>query len=130
LRYYHANLFDLTASSAQQSIVVFLVLSAVMHFGSLSFQKLAFIKMALCVILVAGTIYWLNFTGLRSLIHETNMPGGKYFSDSIRLGDEEQTRGFVVLPDQWKNTIRIVLPGVLYLSFWTASYFKLREKQI
>ncbi|MES2328495.1 MAG: hypothetical protein V4539_02765 [Bacteroidota bacterium] len=130
LPYFHANLYRLDTAWAKLSMVLFFVISSIAHFGSLAFRKIAFIKIALCVIIIGAAVLWLNFTYMRSLIPESSMPGGTFFTDSVRLQTENASRGFVLLPDNWINTIKVVLPGVLYLSFWTGSYFKLKEKQV
>ncbi len=130
LQYFHANLYSLDTAWAKRAILLFFVFSSIAHFGSLSFRKIAFIKIALCVIIIGASIIWLNFGYMRSLIPEQIMPGGMFYTNSFRLESENASRGFVLLPDNWANTIDIILPAVLYLSFWVGSYFKLKEKQV
>jgi len=130
LPFFHADLYNLNTVWAKRAMGLFFVLSAVAHFGSLSFRKIAFIKIALCVIIVEASIIWLNFGYMRSLIPEQTMPDGMFYTNSIRLESENISRGFVLLPDSWTNTIDIILPVILYLSFWMGSYFKLKEKQV
>ena len=130
LPYYHADLYRMDTVWAKRAIPLFFVLSSITHFGSLGFRKIAFIKIALCVIIVGCTVSWLNYTYMHSLIPEPNMPGGMFFTDSVRLDNQDVSRGFVLLPANWNDTINFILPVVLYLSFWTASYFKLKEKQV
>lgn len=130
LSFFHADLYRMDTVWAKRAITFFFVFSSIAHFGSIGFRKIAFIKIALCVIIVGFIITWLNFTFMRSLIPEPNMPGGMFYSISLRLESENVSRGFVLLPDNWTNVIDLVLPVVLYISFWTGSYYKLKEKQV
>lgn len=130
LKYFVAPLYDITSPTAKQTIVAFLVLSAIAHFCSLLFQKLAFIKTALTFTFFTALVLFINYNYITNAIPENSMPGGFIYNQSIRLISNDSTRGFVILPDNWKTALNWILPGSLYISFWFAGYWKLKEKQL
>jgi uncharacterized membrane protein YidH (DUF202 family) len=130
LAYYHADLYDMSSLYARLSIALFFVFSAIAHFGSLIFRKLAFIKTAIGIIAVGFAILFFNQLYMKSLIPEEVMPGGLFYTNSLRVGANDMVKGFVLLPATWESVMNYALPGILYISFWLASYQKLKEKQL
>ncbi|MES2372370.1 MAG: hypothetical protein V4557_07310 [Bacteroidota bacterium] len=112
-------------------LIISIVASAIAHYGSLCFEKNAFVKTALIVMVIFTAILYCNYQFAANMLPEENMPGGMFFTKSLRLGtDHQETKGIVLLPDSWYNFVCWFLPGIVYAFFWTASYFKLREKQV
>lgn len=121
---------NLNAPFMRGLIIFSFVLSSVAHLGSLRFEKNAFIKTALLFIPVAFGHAMYGFYSMRALISEELMPNGIVYNDSIRVGNEEVMKGIVSLPQSWSDFIYWLLPVMVYVLFWTASYFKLKEKQV
>ena len=111
-------------------LVISIVASAIALFGSLCFEKNAFVKTALIVMSIFTLVLYCNFQFASTMLPEQTMPGGMFFTRNLRIGTDEAVKGIVLLPDSWYNFIRVFLPGMVYTLFWTASYFKLREKQV
>ncbi|MEO8173615.1 MAG: hypothetical protein ABI581_11050 [Sediminibacterium sp.] len=111
-------------------LFVAIVASAIAHYGSLCFEKNAFVKTALITMTLFTALIYFNYEFAKNMIPGENMPGGMFFTKSLRIGTEEATKGIVLLPDTWYNFTCWFLPGLVYTLFWTASYFRLREKQV
>jgi hypothetical protein len=114
----------------KEMIVIYFILTSIAHFGSLSFTKNAYVKTSIIfIVLLVGVIY-INNKMLEMIIPEKIMPHGKYFQDSFRIGPTKTPTGIIALPESWQTTVIWFIPIFLYISFWTASYFKLKEKQV
>jgi hypothetical protein len=112
-------------------LVLSIVASAVAHFGSLCFEKNAFVKTALITMAIFTAVLFCNYQFAQNMLPEANEPSGMFFTKGLRIGAEHQeVKGIVSLPDAWYNFVCWFLPGFVYVLFWTASYFKLREKQV
>lgn len=112
-------------------VIVAFVVAAISHFGSLHFEKNAFVKTALLIIIGGAAFVFYNFYGMKAMIPEETMPGGgPFFNESLRVGVSHDIRGIVYLPKGWQEFIQWFLPIVLFVSFWGGSYFKLKEKQV
>ncbi|PJE45903.1 MAG: hypothetical protein CUR34_13835 [Sediminibacterium sp.] len=111
-------------------IIWYFIGTSIAHFGSISFIQNAYVKTAIIFVIVFIGILFANNELLKLIIPEEVMAHGKYFPDSFRLGPAKQPTGVVSLPEHWFNFIAWFLPIFIYLSFWTMSYFKLKEKQI
>ncbi len=127
---YIAEPMDFNNPIIKGTIIVALVISSVCHFGSLLFEKNAFVKIALLILIIGAGIFLGNFYSMKALIPEEVMPGGMLYSTSLRVGPAEAIKGIVFLPDTWSNFVYWFLPGMLYLLFWISCYCKLKEKQI
>jgi hypothetical protein len=111
-------------------LIVSIVASAIAHYGSLSFEKNAFVKTALITMVLFTGLIYSNYQFAANMLSETNMPGGMFFTNSLRIGTDDAVKGIVLLPAAWDSFISWFLPGLVYTLFWTASYFKLKEKQV
>ncbi len=131
LQYYKAQyIYASDTLLLKEMIVIYFILTSIAHFGSLSFTKNAFVKTSIIfIILLAGVIY-INNKMLIMIIPEEIMPHGKYFQDSFRIGPTKMPTGIIALPERWQAIVTWVIPTFLFISFWTASYFKLKEKQV
>lgn len=114
----------------KEMIVFYFIISSVAHFGSLSFTKNAYVKTTIIFIVFIVALMFANNKMLTILIPEEIMPHGKYFTDSFRTGPQEKPTGIVGLSESWQTAVIWFIPIFLYISFWTASYFKLKEKQV
>ena len=130
LPYYVAKPIDFTDSTAKGAIIVSIVLSAISHFGSLCFEKNAFVKTSLFIISIGAILFYYNFYSMQAMIPEENMPGGSFFNQGIRLGNSPNIKGFISLPPKWYSFVYWFVPGIVYCMFWAGSYFKLKEKQV
>jgi hypothetical protein len=127
---YTGKLFELGSNMGKTTVTAFFILSAITHYGSISFEKNAFPKTLIITIAVAAILYWGNFYFMKGLIPEESMPGGKFYNNTIRIGPMTNIKGIVELPASWNNFLPYFLPLVLYISFWLGSYHKLKEKQV
>jgi hypothetical protein len=122
---------DFTNGLSRASLILAITLSSVAHFGSLCFEKNAFIKTAMIVMAIATGILYLNNGFIQSIIPEESNAYGEFYIDMIRIeGDISTSMRIVKLPENWDNFIYWFLPGLIYVLFWTASFFKLKEKQV
>ncbi len=131
LHYYKAKyIYASDTLLLKEMIIIYFILTSIAHFGSLSFTKNAFVKTSIIfIILLVGVIY-INNKMLIMIIPEEIMPHGKYYQDSFRIGPQEVPTGIISLPESWKAKVIWFIPIFLFISFWTASYFKLKEKQV
>jgi hypothetical protein len=132
---YTAVPLDFTNNFSKASLITAITLSSVAHFGSLCFEKSSFIKTAMIVIVVGTGILYLNYSIIKAIIPEESEPSGMFYMNMIRytVGNETDNRTMmriVKLPESWDKFIYWFLPGFVYLFFWVASLFKLREKQV
>jgi hypothetical protein len=130
IEFYKAHVYDFRDITGIASIILFFVISAIAHFGSLAFEKNSFVKTGLGVIAIGSILLWLNYVSLRSMIPEEIMPDGMFYSNGMRVGPYETTKGVIMLPQSWTGFINYFLPLSLYIIFWMASFFKLKEKQV
>ncbi|MES2004621.1 MAG: hypothetical protein V4450_08870 [Bacteroidota bacterium] len=127
---YHAKPMNFGDPMVTGSFTVALILSAICHLGSLGFEKHAFVKTALLILVIGAVLMYANFFFMRSMIPEESMPGGMFYSKSLRIGANDAIKGIVFLPKSWTSFLYWFIPGMLYLLFWLSAYFKLKEKQI
>jgi hypothetical protein len=125
-----ANRIDLGDPKNQLAILAFFLMSTIAHFGSLAFTKHAFVKTAIAFIIgwVALALY--NQYSMFALVPIEIMPHGMFFNDSFRIDAAKNIGGLVILPTHWVIYMYFILPILIYVSFWTGSYFKLKEKQV
>jgi hypothetical protein len=132
---YTAVPLDLTSNFSKASLIMAITLSSVAHFGSLCFEKSAFIKTAMIVIVVGTGILYLNYSFIKAIIPEESEPSGLFYMHMVRYtsgieADNRTMMRIVKLPENWDKFIYWLLPGFLYTFFWAASLFKLKEKQV
>ena len=133
LQYYlfKADVLDLSDNRNQLAILTFFLLSSIAHFGSLAFTKHAFVKTAIALIIVCSAISLYNQYSMFGLVSSIEiMPHGMFFTDAFRIDSQINTGNLVVLPRNWVVPMYYILPSIIYISFWTGSYFKLKEKQV
>lgn len=130
-QYYHAQpLVQSNTLLFKEMVIFFFIITSIAHLGSLSFIRNAYVKTAIIFVISFMGLIFLNNKMLVLLISEEIMPHGKYFTDSFRLGPQQQPTGIVTLPENWKKNIFWFLPLFIYASCWVMSYYKLKEKQI
>jgi hypothetical protein len=130
LAQYKAQPMTILGRETTVGLMVAIVASAIAHYGSLCFEKNAFVKTALILMSLFTALIYSNHEFAKNMLPEKADPGGMFFTNSLRIGTNEEIKGIVLLPDSWLSFIRWFLPGVLYVFFWTASYFRLKEKQV
>ena len=121
---------NFTDPKIQLAVLVFFLMSSIAHFGSLAFTKLAFVKTAIIFVLSWTAIGTYNQYSMFGLVPIEIVPHGMFFNDSFRIDVNKKTIGLVTIPEQWSWYISLCMPVLIYVSFWTGSYFKLKEKQI
>ena len=109
------------------SIIVFFVnAAAAMLVGSLYFNKVSFIKVALVICGLYFFTFLLNYL-LGSILFKEMFHSFPFHSIEVKNGDEE---GILILPEGWSklyDTMTLyILPGILLV----VSYIRLREKEI
>ncbi|HCL06570.1 MAG TPA: hypothetical protein DHW64_11675 [Chitinophagaceae bacterium] len=128
---FHATPLDIFGERNNQIyLMLFFLLSAFMHLGSLSFEKNAFILSTLFIILTFTIISFYNNKSMMALIPEAIVPRGKFFNDSFRIDDGKIIKGIVSLPEKWDQVLSILIPASIFICCWSATYFKLKEKQV
>lgn len=128
---FHARPVDFSEPFLVEGFKVALVCSAVCHFGALGFEKNAFVKNVILVIIVGAIIFLFSYHSMKDMIKEEVMPGGGFFyNQRLRVGPPDQVRGVVYLPDAWRRMFEWIIPTSVYVLFWAASFFKLKEKQV
>lgn len=130
-----AKIYPLDTVKARQMIAIAVILSSVAHYGSLCFEKQAYIKTTICVIAAGFVLIWGNYHHLKGIIPQESMPKGTFYNEGARLmeakgPDEFIATGYVNLPESWNYFIPRFIAAMLFICFWTASYFKLKEKQV
>lgn len=128
--YYTAYTLNFKDETIKGSILVYLVLSSISHFGSLCFKKNALVKTSLFVIILSAALSYFNFYSMKAMIPEESMLAGKFFTIALRLGGNTVEKGLITLPAKWETFMYWLLPGMLYVLFWISSYYKLKEKQV
>ncbi|MFL9481240.1 hypothetical protein ACI6Q2_00600 [Chitinophagaceae bacterium LWZ2-11] len=130
LNLYKAKVTDITSFESKSSIVFFFILSSISHFGSLSFNKNAFVKTALFILPIGIFLTWFSFSSITKMIGGDVMPRGAFFSEAVRIGSGSDVKGYVLLPNNWITFINYFLPITLFVLFWLGCFFKLKEKQV
>ena len=107
--------------------LVYAFLHAIAFFGAVYFEKLHFIKTAFIFFIIMGVLIVMNKGILSALLGRTvdaSPPfGNLHFANSGQTVD-------IQLGKQHNNPYLIYLIIVLTFIFWTASYFRLKEKQV
>ena len=131
LHLYKADVLDLTDNRIELAILGFFLLSSIAHFGSLAFTKQAFVKTAILLIICFAAISIYNQYSMLGLVSSIDiMPHGMFFTDAFRIDSSINKGSLVVLPRSWMIPMYSIMPIIIYVSFWTGSYFKLKEKQV
>lgn len=127
-----AQTLDYGDATLLKGVLISLIVTSLSHFGSLCFEKNIFAKNALIVIILGVALVLYSFHTLRMMIPEESMPGGLFFNTELRIDNSNNgdTKGMVYLPDSWTRGLNWLLPVSLYLLLWSASFFKLKEKQV
>lgn len=129
--WFKARVLDFKDEHNQLPILMYFLLSSIAHFGSLSFTKHAFVKTAIALIIGLSIIMIYNQYSMFALVASIEiMPHGMFFTDAFRIDSKVNNGNLVVLPRNWMVPMYSILPVIIYVSFWTGSYFKLKEKQV
>ena len=106
--------------------VFFVNAAAAMLVGSLYFNKVSFIKVALVICGIYFFTFLLNYLA-GSILFKEMFHGFPFHSISVKNGDEE---GNIGLPSGWSKLYDVMalylLPGILL----AVSYIRLREKEV
>jgi len=125
IRYDAVYLLSFKGFLARQCYPMFLVYSGMMLIGSLYFNKVALVKVALAICILFFAIYGLNYLFARLMF--TNIDNAfPFLHVGILVGKEV---GSVELPknahDTYWNFMTFVLPAIL----WIVAFIRLREKE-
>ena len=91
-----AKMFDLGTSKARQMIIVTIIFSSFAHYGSLCFEKHAYIKTSICVVVAGFILLWGNYHHLKAIIPQELMPQGTFYNDGARLMEAQAPDDFVI----------------------------------
>ncbi|NCI48881.1 hypothetical protein GWC95_03035 [Sediminibacterium roseum] len=131
IAFYTAKPVDFTNPEILNGITISFIVTAISHYGSLCFEKNAFVKTALLTIIGGVAYMFYSYYGMRTLVPDDVMPGGdNLFNTSLRVGNDETVKGIVHLPAAWTSFLTWFVPGMFYVLFWMGSYFRLKEKQV
>jgi hypothetical protein len=122
---HYLNIFD----PKQKMYFLFIgyaILHSIVIYGSIYFKKMHFIKTAFAVFIIGGVIWLLNDKVLQALIGHDISGNPPFAGASFRDTDSYQA---VDLSDESSKYIYLVF-AMLTIIFWTASYFRLKEKQV
>lgn len=108
--------------------LLFAALHGVALWGSIFFEKLAFIKTAVAFFVVLLVVTFLNFQVMKSLLG-TELRASLPFL-GVSFIENQHTFYRVQLPDTQQNGVIGVVLLALTLLLWLAAYARLREKQL
>ncbi|RYZ45053.1 MAG: hypothetical protein EOP49_25950 [Sphingobacteriales bacterium] len=121
--------YELISRDSGTYMIMFLFSASLAHFGSLLFRKNAFVKSAILTIAIMTLLGWANFVFAGKFYGTDVTITGDYYAKQLLIGQDDKFRGFVYLPEGWKQFNNVFLPGVLLAGFWIGSFFKIKEKQ-
>ena len=104
---------------------MFVFLAGAMMVGSLYFNKVSFIKVAIAICLVMVTGFGLNWAIARIFFGNIN-DAGPFNHVTIPVGKEE---GFLELPKTMANIYFYFFVYIIPAVLWLISYIRLREKE-
>jgi hypothetical protein len=128
--------FDLNGIVAWKVYRIFLLLTGSMLTGSLYFNKIAFIKTAICVCIMVFFIIGINWLIAGAVFKNVNTtvissPFGMKDTrpyDRVTLYVGKET-GTLLLPPHLDNFFRVMLSFVLPVILWILPLLRLREKE-
>jgi hypothetical protein len=124
---YPPEMFDISHSHALEMYMVYAFLHSVAICGAIYFEKLHFIKTAFVFFISLGILILINKMLLGAMVGR-NVEVAPPFG-SLRFTDNGQVNDIMLSYKQ--NSINIdYLVMVLAVIFWTAAYFRLKEKQV
>ena len=107
-------------------LVFFSILHSIAMFGAIFFDRLHFIKTAFCFFIIVGLLILFNTLLGNILI-------GKNVAPTIPFGPlafRENERWYVLRVSEDKMTWIVWTVITMTLCFWTAAYFRLKEKRV
>ena len=125
IRYDHVYLFSFLGKLPRQCYPMFLIFSGMMLIGSLYFNKVALVKVALVVCILFFGIYGLNYL-FASLMFNNLGDTFPFQYVSILVGKEE---GHVELPQNVHDPIWYFINFGLPVILWGVALIRLREKE-
>lgn len=124
--YNAVHLFLFEGNIVRQSTILFLNFTGIMLVGSLYFNRVALVKVALVACGVMGFIYFLNLAVASLMLGRVDI-AFPYYTVLIKVGSEvgniELPNGTVAIPNVF---FQYILPAIL----WITAYIRLREKEI
>jgi hypothetical protein len=124
-QYNSVYIFPLNGLVAGRVFPMFVFLAGAMMVGSLYFNKVSFIKVAIAICLVMVTGFSLNWAIARIFFGNIN-DAGPFNHVTIPVGKEE---GFLELPKTMANIYFYFFVYIIPAVLWLISYIRLREKE-
>ncbi|TFF40847.1 hypothetical protein [Mucilaginibacter psychrotolerans] len=124
--YNSVNLFSFEGNIVRQSTILFVNFAGAMLVGSLYFNKVAIVKVALVVCGVIAVVYFLNLAVAGILFNNIDI-AFPYYTVLIKVGSEV---GNVELPPRAGAVADAFLQYILPATLWITAYIRLREKEI
>lgn len=124
-QYESVYLFPFTGIVAGKVYPMFLFLSGAMLLGSLYFNKVGFIKTAICICVLCMGCFGLNWL-FAKLLFGSISDAAPFNHVSIPVGKEE---GSIELPDAAARFFDIGLKYIFTLLLWILAFARLREKE-
>lgn len=106
--------------------LLFAFLHSVAFFGAIFFEKLHFIKTAFVFFLCIGLLYLLNYLILRAFTGSGVLASAPF--GNLRLTENSKVL-IIMIPRERAASVPFGMLALVLL-FWTAAYFRLKEKQV
>jgi hypothetical protein len=123
--YHSVEVFAFDNQLANQIFILFANISGAMILGSLYFNKVSYIKVALLICTVVFGTYFLNLFIANQFFDQIDM-AMPFRSLFLNVGSEV---GIIDLPNQINDTISITISYVIPAALWVTAYIRLDEKE-
>ena len=118
------NVFD--AHAGFEVFLLFALLQSIAFFGAIFYSKLHFIKTAFAFFIGIGLLILANKLLLTAFLGREAFPGMPYAS--LRFTDNG--KDVMIKLTHQTDTVSLLMIGFLTVIFWTAAYYRLKEKQV
>ncbi|MDB5090569.1 MAG: hypothetical protein JWR09_4563 [Mucilaginibacter sp.] len=122
----HVEVFNVFVEPAPMLFVVFSFLHGVALWGAIFFEKLHFIKTAFCFFISIIVLTLINTSFIEALINHEIRPATPF--SNIELIDNN--RNVAITGMRENDTLVVCILFIVALIFWTAAYYRLKEKQV
>ncbi|TSD65850.1 hypothetical protein FFF34_000165 [Inquilinus sp. KBS0705] len=120
------HIFSFEGNTVRQSVTMFVNFAGVMLVGSLYFNRVALVKVALVACFTMGAIYFLNLAIAHVLFKNVDI-AFPFYNVLISVNSES---GNIQLPPFASKLADVCLQYILPITLWVTAYIRLREKEI
>ncbi|MDF2432661.1 MAG: hypothetical protein JWP44_2292 [Mucilaginibacter sp.] len=126
LPHQRVEIFNIFVEPASGLFIIFTLLHSLAFFGAICFKKFHFIKAGFGFFICAGILTVFNTWFVKALFQRDVRPAVP-FSNVMFY---EDTRFMAVTTGRHEDTFVSYLIIIVSIIFWTATYFRLKEKQV